>query len=125
MEEIDVLFVENEAYVQELYCSLAKKIPNCTFRLVPSVEEALELIKTIKFKVFVLDINFGPNKLNGIDLSLAVKEQNKDAKIYVVTGFSYLFKKISPSVAGIDLVFDKPDALIKIIKIIEKDLAED
>jgi len=123
MEELDVLFVENEDYIADIYSKLSINTSNYTFKIVSSGEEALILIKDFKFKIFVLDINLGHNKLTGVDLSIKIRKLFPTAKIYAITGFTYLFDTISPSVAGFDAVFSKPDAVLSIVATIEKDLA--
>jgi len=123
MKNIDVLIVEDDDYTARLYDKLLSTIKGCTLKIVSSGEEALEALNINKFKIFILDINLGYNKLSGVDLSVEIRRMNPDAKIYVVTGFTYLFDTIDPSVAGINKVFKKPEAVLDIIDTIEKDLA--
>jgi len=123
MENIDILFVENEKSISDLYIALMRAITDVTFKIVSSGEEALELLKSTEFKIFILDINLGSGKLSGVDLSIEIRKQFCDAKIYVMTGHPYLFDSIDPSIAGIDKVFSKPKAVLHILDTIKNDLA--
>lgn len=108
MEIIDILMVEDEKAILELYKALFQFHPY-SVKFASTGEEVLDLIKTYKFRVCVLDIHLHSNNVNGVDLCILLKDTGKAEKVFAMTGLSNVFDDFDPSIAGFDQVFYKPD----------------
>lgn len=121
MEKKDLLVVEDSPDTAAVFEAFFTLLPyDCV--LTNTAEEAVALIKTTTFKVFILDINLGKSRMHGVDLSLLLRKECPEAKIYAITGHMDLFSNIDPSVAGFDGVFYKSHDYSKILKQIKEDL---
>jgi len=107
MDTYDILIVDDDPEVAALYEAFMELMPY-SFKVVTSGEDALELLKSIKFTVFILDIDLGYNVMTGVDLSIKIKDMQQDAKVYALTGHAVIFDGFDPSIAGFDEVFSKP-----------------
>ena len=72
-------------------------------------EEALRLL-TLDIKVMFLDLKL-PGDMDGIDLCKRIRENNKSACIYALTGHSTLYELSDCREAGFDDYFTKPAKL--------------
>lgn len=72
-------------------------------------EEALRLL-TPDIKVMFLDLKL-PGDMDGIDLCKRIRENNKSACIYALTGHSTLYELSDCREAGFDDYFTKPAKL--------------
>lgn len=106
LKTCDVLFVDDEKDITNLYEAVMSLSPY-SFKIAQSGYEALSLIETTSFKLFVVDINLGAG-MSGVDLGVIFRKKFKDAKIYAMTGYTVLFDTFAPSVAGFDAVLSKP-----------------
>ena len=102
-----ILVVDDEPEIAALYKAFLELLPY-SFKVVTSGEKAIELLKSVKFTVFILDIDLGYNAMTGVDLSIKIKDMQKDAKVYALTGHADVFDGFDPSIAGFDDVFSKP-----------------
>jgi DNA-binding NtrC family response regulator len=107
MDAYDILVVDDDPEAASLYEAFMTVMPY-SFRVVNSAEKAIELLKSTKFTVFILDIDLGYKAMTGVDLSIKIKEVQKDAKVYALTGHTTLFDGFDPPIAGFDDVFNKP-----------------
>jgi len=107
MEIYDILVVDDDSEVAILYEAFMELMPY-SFKVASSADDALELLKHTKFTVFILDIDLGYNSMNGVDLSIKIKEIQSDAKVYALTGHAGIFDGFDPAIAGFDEVFSKP-----------------
>ena len=107
METCDIMVVEDDTAIAGLYATFLNLMPY-SFEVVTSGEDAMELIKRIKFAVCILDINLGYKSMTGVDLAVEIKKINKDTKVYALTGNVFLFDGFDPAIAGFDDVFSKP-----------------
>ena len=82
MEQKDILIVEDDLDLIEILKAFYALLPY-SYDIVNSGEEALELVKEKKFKIFVLDINLGSGKMHGVDLAISLRVMNKSAKCLV------------------------------------------
>ena len=107
MDAYDILVVDDDPEAASLYEAFMELMPY-SFRVINSAEEALVLIKSTTFAVFIVDIDLGYKAMTGVDLSIKIKETQKDAKVYALTGHTIIFDGFDPSIAGFDEVFNKP-----------------
>jgi len=107
MKVIDILMVEDEDAIIKLYESILQFLPY-SFLLVKKGEEVIDLIKTHTFRVCILDINLHSNDINGLDLSILLKKENKAEKVFAMTGYPFVFEGFNPTIAGFDAIFSKP-----------------
>lgn len=121
MRNKDILIIDDDVDLVRMLKAFYSLLPH-SFDIVYSGEEALELVKTKNFKVFIIDINLGDNKMHGVDLAILIRKKFEDAKIYALTGHTNLFSNIDPSVAGFDGVFYKPDDYQELLEQISEDL---
>lgn len=121
MEEIDILVVEDSPEIVDIIETFYSILPY-SYKVTNSAEEALEIIKDIKFKVHILDINLGTGKMHGVDLAIAIRSNNKTAKIYAFTGHMDLFDDIAPEVAGFDGAFYKSEGYKNLLDQVTTDL---
>ncbi len=118
METYDILVIDDDPDIIELYEAFMG-MTDYSYRIVASSVEALELLKTMEFKVFIIDINLGVNSMTGVDLGIKIREKYEDALIYALTGHSTLFDNFDPAIAGFDDVYDKPFGYVKILKVLK------
>ncbi len=123
MEVYDILIVDDDPEVAALYEAFMELMPY-SFRVVTSGEKAVELLKTAKFTVFILDIDLGYNTMTGVDLSIKIKDMQKDAKVYALTGHAAIFDGFDPSIAGFDEVFSKPLGYKHLISLLKNVLGD-
>lgn len=122
-KQIEILIVEDEKGVRGLY-SIMLDLISCSYKMAESYDEAIDLIEKYDFRVCVLDVNLKEKNFNGIELAIKLKEETKIEKIFVVTGYGHIFDKYSPSIAGIDKVFNKPDGFRPLIEEIKEYLGK-
>lgn len=123
MKKKDILVVDDKKDTMAVFEAIFSLIDGCTYDVVSTAEEVLDLVKTTEYKIFVLDINLGKSKMHGVDLALLLRKWYDSSKIYAITGHRNLFNNIDPSVAGFDTVFYKPESYADISKQIKKDLS--
>lgn len=123
MEQKDILVVEDNEELRPILDTFYSLLPY-TYEVVPSGEEAVKLINCTDFKVYVLDINLGYNKMHGVDLAILIRRRDKEAKIYALTGHLSLFDTIDPEVAGFNEVYYKPNDYKRLLQRIQTDLGD-
>lgn len=122
MEQFDILMVEDDEQIAELYKGIMEIMPY-TCKVVTSGEEAIELLSLYRFKICVLDIRL-EGQLNGVELSIKIKSAYPETKLYAMTGFSRIFDNFDPNIAGFEDVLQKPKDFRKLFKIIEEELSD-
>lgn len=82
--------------------------------------EALEVLTKSNFDIMITDLNM-PN-MNGIELTIAVKQQLPEIPVIMITG-DYLPEVIeSASKAGISLILSKPFKIMNLLVFIREEL---
>jgi len=99
------LFVDDEQDVLEIYEALCVQA-GYEAHISATASEALQTIKRENIQVMFFDLKM-PD-MNGIELCRKVREKNKIALIYAVTGYSSLFQLAECREAGFDDYFKKP-----------------
>ena len=101
-----ILIVDDDSQVLHLFeAFLGRKgvVVDATF----SAEEALKLLGNNKYDLIILDIRL--QGMNGVELALKIREEDKDVKIVGMTGYySPIFTQFDHRLAGFDVVFEKP-----------------
>lgn len=83
-----------------------------------SSEEALEKFKPGKYDLISIDLRLGD--MNGLELCLQIREQDKDVCIISLTGFyDPIFVQYDAAIAGFNAVFKKPLQCKEFIKFLE------
>ncbi|NVJ53172.1 MAG: PAS domain S-box protein [Campylobacteraceae bacterium] len=94
LNELNVLYVEDDKYIQEeLEFFLSGKVKNLF--IASNGQEGLETYKNNQIDLIITDIQMP--KMNGLEMSYAIREINKDAKIIITTAFNdteYLLEAI-------------------------------
>jgi len=121
MEICDVLVVDDSKEITKLYEELLRRTP-FSFEIVNSGEDAIEIIKRVKFLVYILDINLGNSEFTGVDLAIKIRKIDKKAKLFAVTGNAFVFDKFDPKIAGFNKVFKKPFWYNDIMNVLTKAL---
>lgn len=82
--------------------------------------EALEVLKRSNFDIMITDFNMP--KMNGVELTIAVKQQLPEIPVIMITG-DYLPEVIeSASKAGISLILPKPFKMFKLLVFIREEI---
>lgn len=85
-----------------------------------SAEVALMFLSNNKYDLIILDIKL--IGMNGVELALKIREEDKDVKIVGITGYySPIFTQYDYRLAGFDAVFEKPIGYKDFITYLEKD----
>jgi DNA-binding response OmpR family regulator len=105
MSEKQILIVDDDVGVRDMM-KLTFAINNYVVFAAGSAEEALDILKKENLMVMFLDLKL-PG-MNGIDLCRRIREENKLAIIYAITGYSTLFTLLECREAGFDDFFIKP-----------------
>ncbi len=94
LNELNVLYVEDDKFIQEeLEFFLSGKVKKLF--IASNGEEGLEAYKNNQIDLIITDIQMP--KMNGLEMSYAIREINKDAKIIITTAFNdteYLMEAI-------------------------------
>lgn len=100
-----VLFVDDQNDLLEVYRGLCNKAGYQTYTEAdPS--KVLHTIEKEHIQVMFFDLRMP--RINGIELCHKVRENNKIALIYAITGYSSLFQLSECREAGFDDYFTKP-----------------
>lgn len=99
------LFVDDEEAILEIYETLCEQAGYQAYSTT-DVYEALKLIEKENIQVMFFDLKMP--EINGIDLCRKVREKNRIALIYAVTGYTSLFQLSECREAGFDDYFTKP-----------------
>jgi len=121
MENYNILFIDDDKNIISVYRDIMALSPY-SYKIATTGEEALQLIETMSFDIFIVDINLRSKELSGVDLGVVFRKKFKDAKIYAMTGYSNIFDSIEPSVAGFDKVLSKGFGFTELVEQIKKDL---
>jgi len=94
LNELNVLYVEDDKFIQEeLEFFLSGKVKKLF--IASNGEEGLETFKNNQIDLIITDIQMP--KMNGLEMSYAIREIDKDAKIIITTAFNdteYLMEAI-------------------------------
>ncbi len=81
-------------------------------------KEALELFKSCRPQLILADINMP--RMNGLDLAKAIKEEDPDAQIAIITGYDYFDYAVTALKAGVDDFILKPVSRKDISSLVKK-----
>lgn len=109
----NLLIVDDEIAIRNLLKSLLTDLGYNVF-LAESGEEALEILAKNPISVMFFDIQL-PG-MTGIDLCKKIRENNRIAVIYAMTGFSKIFQLDECREAGFDDYFAKPFEIMDLVK---------
>lgn len=121
METKDILVLEDDSTLINMFSSFFQFM-GIKFDGFTNAEEALEVLNYVNFKVMLIDIGLGNNQMSGIDFCVKVRKTNNISRIYALTGYTSLFEKISPKVAGFNGVFFKPIKYQELLSTLKKDI---
>ena len=109
----NLLIVDDEIAIRQLLNSLFTNLDYKVF-LAESGEEALEILAKNHITVMFFDIQL-PG-MTGIELCKQIRENNRIAVIYAMTGFSRIFQLDECREAGFDDYFAKPFEIMDLVK---------
>jgi signal transduction histidine kinase/CheY-like chemotaxis protein len=112
-----LLVVDDEEHVRDLLRDVLES-EGCEVVLASSGGEALALFDQQKFDGVFTDV--GMPGMNGWELSSAVRKQNQEIPIAVVTGWGELVGSTEQKEAGVDWVISKPFTVDLIAELAEK-----
>lgn len=114
-----ILIVDDEKQILHLFEAFLER-NNTTVDTAVSAEEALKLLGNNKYDLIILDIKL--IGMNGVELALKIREEDKNVKIIGITGYySPIFTQYDYRLAGFDIVFEKPIGYKSFIAYLEKD----
>src|SRR5258705_11839207 len=91
-----ILIVDDEEQIRSLLCSMLEADYDCV--TVGSAEEAINLLKVIKFELVISDINMGA--LSGLELVPYIVKETPETVVVMITGQDTIDAAIKPMRAG-------------------------
>jgi DNA-binding NtrC family response regulator len=117
----DILIVEDEESVVNLYKALFSAFTEYSFVAVSTGEEVEDVLLTHVFKVGIIDIRLaGP--VNGVDVAVLLHSKCPDMVLFAMTGLACIFDDHDPSVAGFTACFAKPTEFMDLLEAVKQTL---
>lgn len=102
-----ILIVEDERAIRSLIEAFLTIRADNTVDAVDSAEAALDIFEPGKYSLVIIDIALVA--MNGLELSLNIRERDKNVFIVGITGYyNALFKDYDGTLAGFNDIFEKP-----------------
>src|SRR3989339_1036083 len=88
MENLNFMIVEDIDSVQNMMCSMIKRIfSNLNIVCFDNGNDAIEEIKSRRYDLILLDVNLGKGSMNGVEILVKIKDINPEQKVYMITGY--------------------------------------
>ena len=114
-----ILIVDDDEQILHLFEALLER-NDTTVDTTVSAEGALKLLDNNKYDLIILDIKL--IGMNGVELALKIREEDKAVKIIGITGYySPIFTQYDYRLAGFNMVFEKPIGYKGFIEYLEKE----
>ncbi len=117
MSKKKVLIVDDEISILNLFKE-SFKVKGYAIRTAETAEEALEILKTERFKIMFLDLML-PG-MDGMDLCREIRKNEPDALIFAITGHAEQFELNACLDVGFNGYFLKPINLKVLYEIAEE-----
>ena len=108
-----LLIVDDELIIRQMLADVFSRLGYEVYTA-ESAEEALTILANTHIKVMFFDIQL-PG-MSGLDLCRQVRQTNRIAVIYAITGFTNLFQLDECREVGFDDYFSKPFQIVALVK---------